>query len=57
MPFERVAAQAVNAGALRAGSRVALAPEVVVYGVGASDLGAPLIAKVSALLESSRGCC
>lgn len=55
MPLERATAEAVNAGALRAGSGIGAAPEVVVDGVVSSDLRIPLTAEVGTLLDSGGG--
>ena len=55
VPLERAAAQAVNAGTLRAGCSVFLAPEVVVHGVGTGDLVVPLATVICALLKGSGG--
>lgn len=56
MPLESAAAEAVNAGALRAGGSLVATPKVVVDGVGALNLVVPLAAEVRALGENrSRG--
>jgi hypothetical protein len=56
VPFERAAAQTVNAGALAAGGSLVTAPEVVVDSVRALDLVVPLAAEVGTLGEDrSRG--
>jgi hypothetical protein len=57
VPFEGAAAEAVDAGALRAGSGIALAPEVVVDGVCAGDSAVPLATVVRARLDGSGRCC
>jgi hypothetical protein len=57
VPFECAAAEAVNAGALRAGCCIALAPEVVVDRVGAGNGAVKLATVVCALLNGGCRCC
>ena len=53
MPFECRSAKTVDAGALRSGRGLGLAPEVVVYGIRPSNFRVPLAAEVCALLNGS----
>jgi hypothetical protein len=56
VPFQRAAAEAVDAGALAARRGLVSAPQVVVGCVCTVDLVVPLAAEVGALLEGDCGC-
>lgn len=53
MPLEGPATETINAGALRTGCGVGLAPEVVVDGVVTGHGAVPLAAVVCTLLDGS----
>lgn len=57
MPLEGPAAEAVNAGTLRTGCGIGLAPEVVVDGVVTGYGAVPLAAVVCTLLDGSGRYC